>query len=1175
MQLRRPDGYGEPFTCPTSGACSGDSDTQMLLSKDTTGYTLTVRDNATERYDLNGRLVSEKDASGRTTSYAYDANGRLYTVTGPFGHKLTFSYNPGVWSTLTDPAGQVITYGYDVNKNLIRVTYPDTTAKLYHYENTSFPNHLTGISYVDASGTVTRLSTYAYDTTGKAILTQHAQTDNGSPQEKFTLNYNSATQTTVTDPVGTQEIMTFATSLGVKNLVSKLNQGDGKVFTQTFDGNNNLTCKKDEEGRVTTYTYNQTNQRLTQTEGQGGDCTAPVATAATRTTTYQYLSPTLALPTVIASPSVYPGQVKQTEIAYNNNLPATITQRGYTPQGNAVARTIRLQYNSHGQVASIDGTRTDAGDVTGITYNECTSGGGCGGPRSIANALGHTTSFDQYDAHGRLTEMTDPNGLKTSYAYDLRGRVLSVTQAAPDGAQRMTQYAYNAAGNVTQVIFPDTRTLNYTYDAAQYLRTVTDNLGNRVDYNYDLKGNRTQTYTYDPSSTLVRQIDTAYGIRNHITSINAAGSTTQQAYDAVGNLTLETDPKNNPATTHGYDALNRLMQTIDALSGATAVSYDVNDRVKQVTAPNNATTQYLYDDLGNLLQETGLDRGNISYSYDAAGNVMSQTDARGVTVSYAYDALNRLASVDYPGTAEDVSYTYDSGTNCTAGAGRLCQVVDASGATEYAYDAFGNVLTHTRTELEVTYTTQYSYDAADRITTVTYTDGRVVSYTRNSLGQITAVSTTQSGTTTTMAHGLTYRADGPLTGLTYGNGLTETRTHDLQGRLTQQSLGTDAWGYTYDANGNVTTTARPFGAGNFTYDALDRLTLETLQSSAQGFTYDANGNRKTDGLGTYDYLANSNRLTTTPSGSVTRDDAGNLITQGSRNFGYLASGQLRDVTDAGSLLAAYTYNSARQRTRKTAGGQTTVYHYDLAGNLLQETTATGAPVRTYAWLEDRPLAQIEPNRIVYLHTDHLHTPRSATDANQQVIWRWDADAFGAAPAAEDPDQDGLFMPVNLRFGGQYYDAETGLFYNWNRYYDPKIGRYISSDPIGLEGGLNSYTYVRNNPLRYTDPMGLFDPGPILEPITKVAPRILPGILGPIGSVIGGLWPSEMGSHPCESGPPGACAPTPPPTCHTKADCEEAFRIQWSICSKLQGEARRKCQQNATNLLAQCLQTATD
>jgi RHS repeat-associated protein len=153
-----------------------------------------------------------------------------------------------------------------------------------------------------------------------------------------------------------------------------------------------------------------------------------------------------------------------------------------------------------------------------------------------------------------------------------------------------------------------------------------------------------------------------------------------------------------------------------------------------------------------------------------------------------------------------------------------------------------------------------------------------------------------------------------------------------------------------------------------------------------------------------------------------------------------------------------------------------VFHYTLDGQLLQETTDQGVLVRAYVWDDEVPIAQIDRNpatgqeTLSYLHTDHLQTPRLATDANRQVVWRWEGEAFGnTAPSGS--------ITVNLRFPGQYFDQETGLHYNWHRYYDPRIGRYITSDPIGLRGGLNTYAYAKDNPLRWVDPKGLLNEFP--------------------------------------------------------------------------------------------------
>lgn len=194
-------------------------------------------------------------------------------------------------------------------------------------------------------------------------------------------------------------------------------------------------------------------------------------------------------------------------------------------------------------------------------------------------------------------------------------------------------------------------------------------------------------------------------------------------------------------------------------------------------------------------------------------------------------------------------------------------------------------------------------------------------------------------------------------------------------------------------------------------------------------------------------------------------------------YTYNNAGQLSEARLSGMLQASYLYNAQGQRTRKSTASGTTVYHYDLKGRLIGETRSDGTMLRAYVWTGEAPLAQIDRNllgqeTVVYLHADHQGTPRLATNSAGTVVWRWVGSAFGDVSPNEDPDNDGGLTVVNLRYEGQYFDSETGFHYNWNRYYDPRTGRYISSDPIGLAGGLNSYAYVNNNPLRFTDPSGL-------------------------------------------------------------------------------------------------------
>ena len=122
------------------------------------------------------------------------------------------------------------------------------------------------------------------------------------------------------------------------------------------------------------------------------------------------------------------------------------------------------------------------------------------------------------------------------------------------------------------------------------------------------------------------------------------------------------------------------------------------------------------------------------------------------------------------------------------------------------------------------------------------------------------------------------------------------------------------------------------------------------------------------------------------------------------------------------------------------------------------------------WLGSLSSVCAAEQAVYYIHTDQLNTPRIITDADQAPVWKWDSDAFGSTPATEQPGTVPAFV-FNLRFAGQYFDRESNLHYNYFRDYDPLTGRYVQSDPIGLDGGINTYAYVGGDPINYFDPWG--------------------------------------------------------------------------------------------------------
>ena len=907
------------------------------------------------------------------------------------------------------------------------------------------------------------------------------------------IGVTGSTTTIVTDPVGERWDYTYQKNLGVYRLTSRFSRTDGKGETRHYDANNNLVWKTGEEGRTTTYSYNTNNQKVSMTEATG--------TLQERTTRYEYVSANIDLPTWVITSSVAAGFSRETSSTYDENLNITsVSLKGFDKEGNVLSRISSFERDDVGRVIGIDGPRTDVDDTMKMSYHDCDSGAECGQLASRSNALGHTTTFDTYDDRGLLTQSTDSLGVVTTWKYDLRNRIARVTRIAPGGETRTTAMSHDNEGQLLSVMMADGVTFTYSYDAAHNLGSITDNLGNTIDYAYDLKGNKVRQEISDPLGQHVRWAQAAFDLRDRVAQTNTAGSIVQTVYDAAGDLVSQTDPNLNPPTTHHYDGLGRLTQTLDALSNSTEFEYDTQNHLVGVSAPNGASTTYEYDDLGNLIRESSPDRGVTRYSYDAAGNVVSINDARDITATYAYDALDRLTAVDYPGASEDVTIGYDT---CGNGTGRICRVLDQSGEISYEYDVWGNVVMEKRTIEGMSFVTRYAYDRADRIISMGHPSGRLVEYVRDRAGRITDVRTTVGGDITDVLTGRAWRADGALLNQTFGNGIVESRTHDLKGRMNQQSVGVlEERSHRYDPNGNLVSLIQNTSSREYGYDPLDRLIddLEIGSGPLPDFQYgyDPNGNRETmvkDGaIREYVYMPGSNLLVRAGRHAVAHDLAGHQTgaRSGRRSFAYNQAGRVDAYLKNGELKAAYVYDYLGRRVYKVKAGNRVVYHYDKNGHLIGESDgSSGKPIKDYVWAGDQPVLYAKVKRTnagllkekqrIYLVSDHLNTPRLGLDENRTVIWRWDGEPFGLIRPDKDPDGDGKKVILNLRFPGQYYDSESGLHYNWNRYYDPKTGRYITSDPIGLFGGSNTYLYGSANPNTFIDPLGLLAQGIWIEP----------------------------------------------------------------------------------------------
>jgi RHS repeat-associated protein len=591
---------------------------------------------------------------------------------------------------------------------------------------------------------------------------------------------------------------------------------------------------------------------------------------------------------------------------------------------------------------------------------------------------------------------------------------------------------------------------------------------------------------------------------------------TTYEYDAQGNPTKTIQAPGvsgfgfNTVTT--YDSLNQAKDSTNAKAGKTQFGYDGGGRLNKVTDPRNLITQYPRNGLGEATQLISPDTGSASHTYDEAGNLKTRTDSRGVLAAYSYDNLNRLTSIVYSQSGQanrTYSWTYDqTGAGFSHGIGRLTSTASPAASAQYAYDAQGRLSSATQTvnaaaganSNPVTHTTGYEYDAAGKVTAITYPSGRklTIGYTTgqpNSLSLAKDASSTPSPIISQIQWAPFGGAKSWLWHLNSGTQLHEY-TYDSSGRLVRYPLGGavrdlsyDAadriTGYThYDAATGTATAAATALNQSFGYDELGRLTTLTTATTSATIAYDANGNRTSLTLNgntsAYTTSSTSNRLTATtnPARTFNHDNAGNTTSDSaSYTSTYSLENRLASLTKAGTTTA-YSYDAGGQRIRKvsdSSSSTTTLFVYDQDRQLVGEYDNTGQAIREYVWLGSTPIAVFTPNgsnapNVYFIHVDHLNTPRIVVDSTNQTRWRWLAEPFGNTLPENDPNGLGAFT-LNLRFPGQYFDSESGLHYNYFRDYDASVGRYVQSDPIGLQGGINTYAYVEGNPLSYVDPNG--------------------------------------------------------------------------------------------------------
>jgi RHS repeat-associated protein len=1067
------------------------------------GWELQLTDNSRETYDDAGHLIHIKKIDGYEQTLSYGNQGTvknvLLAVTDNFGQKLTFSYDLSA-RMLSMTANDVSTthYAYDLADNLVKVTSPDNTPnnvwdnpyKVYDYSDKRFAHAITGIRNSEGK----RIHSMAYDDQGHAILSALGD-DAERVDMAFSQGDNNTKQTIVKNSLGKNTTYTF--NQQNKPLLVEGNPTASCIGSNQgyqYNDNGQLISKTDWNGSTTRYEYNDRGLETSRTESVG--------TAQERRMT-----------TVWHSQWRLPTQIAKADL---------VVEFTYSEQGQLIKRVERdikadrtgLQklfkqyperewnytYNAKGLLAEVDGSRNDVNDITRFEYDAN------GNRTSVVNALGHRSEVLAVNERGLPLQVRDANGVVTELAYNARGWLVSKTLKSEQG-ESTTSYDYsgesdyNDVGLISAITLPNGQQVHYAYDSARRLIAQSNNAGESIKYTLDLEGNRLNQAIYGSGGELMTTQRQVFDeLSRVLQSIGADDSITHFAYDKTGNRISTTDAVGNK-TAYAYDALNRLMATTDAANGVVAQAYDQADRVTSVTDQRGLITQYRYNGFGNRIAQISPDTGETRFGYDEAGNLVSKKDARGVVTQYHYDAIGRVLNVLYPAANDDnIHYSYDNQKDGNKGIGRLANVTDASGEQSYNYNAMGQVTEQLYKIGNTAYSVGYNYDRNGQLNSLRYPNGRTVSYGYDSEGHVATVTTSSNGVEQSLVQQVSYLPFGPMASFTYGNGANLQLEHDQNYRLRAMRVTPSAVNdavydrhYDYDATSNIisiTDRKAKERSQQFNYDALYRLTAATGSYGQTSYHYDAVGNRtareQSGKLEAYSYANNSNRLLNVISegeqgqlqtrnldydavGNITRD----MIDGAGKQLSYGANNRLQQVDVANQQLAGYEHNAKGQRVIKRVNGKVIHFHYNVADQLIAETDASGQPIREYLYGAGQRLAMVDytsnkAGGITYMVNDHLGTPQLLLNAKQQVVWSVDQSPFGEVKTEGNVEQP-------LRFPGQYADVETGYSYNYFRDYDPSLGRYIESDPIGLEGGVNTFGYVGGRVVMIVDPYGLLNP----------------------------------------------------------------------------------------------------
>lgn len=914
------------------------------------------------------------------------------------------------------------------------------------------------------------------------------------------------------------------------------------IYNFTYDSNGRISQISDQSNNTTTFTYSNSGVTITSPYGQQSlvsfDSNGFLASVTNpNNETYSVVNTSKGLLTSFINPL---GQASQ--VTYDASGFVTKDQ-GAGGDFLSLVRTFDLSTSTQTVTSSTAMNRTtvfqtNASSNAGSSHSALQPNGGTS--HSISQAQGTNSGADAYGDTYQAVQAQDPRfGWMSPYSqsssYSVPGTGINISTQIQKTAQVLPDNLLDVVSLTTSTTLQGTRTYTSNFNSSKQLFTSTSPM-NRLTYqtinrqgqpvtlqtgslspinlNYDsrgrliqtVQGGRIQTLTYDQYGNVAQSIDPlglvtkfSYDRANRVTKETLPDQNViAMTYDKAGNLTSITPP-GKTAHTFSYNLFQLVGQylppTLGAnLSGATLYSYNLDKQPAQINRPDGEQVSYNYYSSSGLLSSITTPTGNYVYSYSPNSNLLSSvTSPYGETLNYQNAGKFLISSASVGPVEGSVGFSYSadgslSGVSLTGAKGASIKTAFANdndgllvqaGDESLTRNNFGAINGSNLGKLSET----LSYDSFGQIVEDKFVWGKKslfdVIYKRDNLGRVASMD--------------------------QGSG-QQSFQYDKQGRLSEvleKNHVTQI--YSYDANGNRISAQGVSNNAKATYDAQDRL----IQYGRKEFTYNANGD-----------------LQSKIEHEVDCDDGGRWGSHKKENpkitrYNYDVFGNLLSVTLPNGRHLEYVIDGQNRRVGKKVNG--VLVHgfiYQSQTQIAAETNAEGKIVKSFVYGEKSNI----PDYMIYegkeyrIISDQVGTPKKIVEvATGKIVTELSYDEFGARP---DVDGD---IRVPFGFAGGLKDAETGLVRFGTRDYDPEVGRFVSKDPIGFNGGqTNLYSYTFNDPINFIDPAGQFGlrPPPGIPVYTPPIP--LPPEGG--GSTVPATptpWPDYPWEHP--KYPPG-----PPP-----------------------------------------------